>query len=97
MSTVQVLDPRFAAVAEGASTLQRLCTGAAWSEGPVWMRETAELLWSDIPNNRMLCWHAERGLREAHQVMTLTRRVTSTLDAADQDLACAGGVGEPGS
>ena len=41
--------------------------------------------------------HAERGLREAHQVMTLTRRVTSTLDAADQDLACAGGVGEPGS
>lgn len=27
------------------------------------MRETGELLWSDIPNNRMLSWHAERGLR----------------------------------
>jgi hypothetical protein len=35
--------------------------------------------------------HAERGLREAHQVMTLTRRVTGTLDAADQDLVRASG------
>ncbi len=63
MPSISVLDPRFAAVAAGASALQRLCTGAAWSEGPVWMPETAELLWSDIPNNRMLCWHAERGMR----------------------------------
>ncbi len=62
MASVDVLDPRFAAVAQGASVLQRLCTGAAWSEGPVWINETAELLWSDIPNNRMLCWHAKRGL-----------------------------------
>ena len=63
MSDVQVFDPRFAAVAQGAGALQRLCGGALWSEGPVWMHETAELLWSDIPNNRMLCWHAQRGLR----------------------------------
>lgn len=63
MPSVAVLDPRFAAVARGASELVRLCSGAAWSEGPVWMRETAELLWSDIPNNRMLSWHAERGMR----------------------------------
>jgi gluconolactonase len=63
MSSVAVLDPRFAAVAAGASALVRLCTGAAWSEGPVWLRETAELLWSDIPNNRMLSWHAEHGMR----------------------------------
>ena len=62
MSDVQVLDPRFARVALGASTLQRLCTGAVWSEGPVWLHESGELLWSDIPNDRMLCWHAERGM-----------------------------------
>jgi hypothetical protein len=37
---------------------------------------------------------AEGGLREAHQVMALTRRVLSTLDAADQDLARAGGAAE---
>lgn len=63
MPTVQVLDPRFAPVAAGASALERLCTGATWSEGPVWLHETGELLWSDIPANRMLCWHPGHGLR----------------------------------
>lgn len=62
MDAVQVLDPRFAGVADGASPLRQLCSGAVWSEGPVWLARTAELLWSDIPNNRMLCWHAERGM-----------------------------------
>ena len=62
MSSIEVLDPRFASVARPAGTLARLCSGAAWSEGPVWLRETHELLWSDIPNNRMLVWHPQRGL-----------------------------------
>ena len=61
MPSIEVLDSRFSAVARGASALLRLCSGATWSEGPVWMHETAELLWSDIPNNRMLSWHANRG------------------------------------
>jgi gluconolactonase len=60
--SIDVFDSRFAAVAQGAGTLQRLCTGAVWSEGPVWMREDASVLWSDIPNNRMLRWHAESGM-----------------------------------
>jgi gluconolactonase len=60
--SIEVLDPRFAAVAEGAGALQRLCTGAVWSEGPVWMREDDSVLWSDIPNNRMLRWHPAGGL-----------------------------------
>ncbi len=28
----------------------------------MWIRETGELLWSDVPNNRMLTWHPERGM-----------------------------------
>ena len=59
---LQVFDPRFADIARSASPLVRLCTGAVWSEGPVWMREDASLLWSDIPNNRMLRWHARTGM-----------------------------------
>jgi gluconolactonase len=65
MNLIEVLDPRFARVApvgDAAAKLERLCTGAVWSEGPVWIRETGELLWSDIPNNRMLAWHADRGM-----------------------------------
>ena len=62
MTDLEVLDPRFEAVARGAGRLQRLCTGAAWSEGPVWIRESGALLWSDIPNNRMLSWHPQHGM-----------------------------------
>ena len=61
MSTPEVLDPRFAPVAQGAGVLERLCGGAEWSEGPVWMREDGSLLWSDIPNNRMLRWKGGQG------------------------------------
>jgi gluconolactonase len=60
--SIGFFDPRFAAVAHGAGGLQRLCTGAVWSEGPVWMREDRSLLWSDIPNNRMLRWSADSGM-----------------------------------
>jgi gluconolactonase len=60
--SVEVLDARFAEVAHGAGVLEQLCTGAAWSEGPVWMREDASVLWSDIPNNRMLRWQADVGM-----------------------------------
>jgi gluconolactonase len=72
MSSVEIHDPRFDAVALGASSLERLCSGAVWSEGPVWMRQTAELLWSDIPNNRMLCWHAQRGMRVWREAVDFT-------------------------
>jgi gluconolactonase len=63
MASAEVLDPRFAGVARDAGAVERLCTGAVWSEGPVWLRETRELLWSDIPNNRMLSWHSVHGLK----------------------------------
>jgi gluconolactonase len=59
---LDVFDQRWADVARGAGPLDRLCTGAVWSEGPVWMAEDQSLLWSDIPNNRMLRWHADTGM-----------------------------------
>ena len=57
---LQVFDRRFADIARSASALPRLCTGAVWSEGPVWLHEDQSLLCSDIPNHRMLRWHARR-------------------------------------
>ena len=58
---IDILDDRFAPVVQGA-TLERLCTGAAWSEGPVWLAEEDAVLWSDIPNNRMLRWSQRDGM-----------------------------------
>ncbi|HSV57655.1 MAG TPA: SMP-30/gluconolactonase/LRE family protein, partial [Variovorax sp.] len=58
---IDIFDDRFAPVAQGAS-LERLCTGAVWSEGPVWLAEEDAVLWSDIPNNRMLRWSSRDGM-----------------------------------
>lgn len=50
----QVLDPRFNACIVGHARVERLWTGARWSEGPAWFAAGRYLVWSDIPNNRML-------------------------------------------
>jgi gluconolactonase len=42
--------------------LPNLATGAIWSEGPVWMHEDESVLWSDIPNNRIMRWHSKDGV-----------------------------------
>jgi gluconolactonase len=80
--SVQVFDPRFAPVADATGGLERLCTGAVWSEGPVWIAESAELLWSDIPNDRMLAWHAERGMRVWRQGVEFTNGHARERDGA---------------
>ena len=82
MPSVEILDARFAAVAQGASELACLCTGAVWSEGPVWLRETGELLWSDIPNNRMLAWHPVAGLRVWREAVDFTNGHVREADGA---------------
>jgi gluconolactonase len=58
---VTILDPRLHSVLQPDAVLERLCTGAAWSEGPVWLDRAETLVWSDIPNNRMLAWNERRG------------------------------------
>ncbi len=58
---IQVLDPRFKRMFAGWARVERLWTGARWSEGPVWFPAGRCLIWSDIPNNRMLRWIEESG------------------------------------
>ena len=58
---IDVLDARFAPVVAHRPALERLATGAIWSEGPVWIDEDESVLWSDIPNDRMLRWSARDG------------------------------------
>jgi gluconolactonase len=49
-----VLDERFRSLFAGHIRVERLWTGAVWSEGPAWFAAGRYLVWSDIPNNRML-------------------------------------------
>ncbi len=56
------LDPRFDAIKPpGNAGVERLYTGCRWSEGPVWFGDLRCVLWSDIPNNRILKWDEETG------------------------------------
>ena len=41
--------------------IERLWTGGRWLEGPVWFGDGRYLLFSDIPNNRLLCWSEVTG------------------------------------
>ena len=58
---VRVLDPAFAKYRVVLASVERLYTGCRWSEGPVWFGDGRFLLWSDIPNNRILRWDEETG------------------------------------
>ena len=58
---VVVLDPAFLKYRIVLASVERLATGCRWSEGPVWFGEHRCVLWSDIPNNRILRWDEETG------------------------------------
>jgi gluconolactonase len=55
-SPFETLDPRFAAVTNQDIKLERLATGCRWAEGPAYFPAGRYLVWSDIPNDRMLRW-----------------------------------------
>lgn len=51
---IEVIDQRFSRYRIGNAAIERLYTGARWTEGPVWFGDGRYLIFSDIPNNRML-------------------------------------------
>lgn len=59
---IKILDPRFEKYHLKQSAVERLFTGCRWAEGPVWFGDGRYLLWSDIPNNRILKWEEETGV-----------------------------------
>jgi gluconolactonase len=56
MSFFECDDPLFASWVLGNAPVKRLATGFDWVEGPVWFGDMGCLLFSDIPNNRILRW-----------------------------------------
>ncbi len=58
---IRILDPSFAKYRIASAKVEQLATGMRWSEGPVWFGDGRYLLWSDIPNNRIMRWDEETG------------------------------------
>jgi gluconolactonase len=80
--TIEIFDRRLAPVVHGARPPERLCTGAIWGEGPVWIREDDSVLWSDIPNNRMLRWCARDGMTVFRDEVEFTNGHTRDRDGS---------------
>jgi gluconolactonase len=57
----EVLDERFAKLALGNVHLEKLYTGCRWAEGPAYFPAGRYLIWSDIPNDRIMRWDETDG------------------------------------
>jgi gluconolactonase len=53
---IEVLDPAFLKLRLFSASVEQLATGCRWAEGPQWFGDGRYLLFSDIPNNRILRW-----------------------------------------
>ncbi|MFC3338622.1 SMP-30/gluconolactonase/LRE family protein [Paracandidimonas soli] len=53
---VQAFEPSFEALILPLAGVERLADGCRWAEGPVWFGDGRYLLWSDIPNDRVMKW-----------------------------------------
>jgi gluconolactonase len=56
MTIFRQFDPRFRELHVPSARLEQLVSGCRWNEGPVWFGDGRYLLWSDIPNNRIMRW-----------------------------------------
>ena len=59
--SIEVLDDTFRDLRLYSASIEQLATGCRWAEGPVWFGDGRYLLWSDIPNNRILRWDDTSG------------------------------------
>ena len=61
-SDVEIIDPRFKAMVLPNAALELLDDGFRWLEGPVWFADQDCLLFSDLPNDRIMRWTQNGGV-----------------------------------
>ncbi len=90
----QIDDQRFVHLIVGSSRLNRLYTGCRWAEGPVWFNDLGCLLWSDIPNQRILRWSDKPLAGESVSVFRSPSNFANghTRDASGRLVSCEHGT-----
>ncbi len=90
-ASYQTYDERFLALIEPEAMLHHLAGGCTWAEGPVYLPTRDELWWSDVRQNRRLCYTPADG-----SVVVLDQPANfcngHTLDLDDRVLACEHGT-----
>ncbi len=64
LGSVERLDPAFDALVPPGAAIEVLAGGFKWAEGPVWVPAQKAVLFTDIPNNRVMKWSPAAGLSE---------------------------------
>jgi gluconolactonase len=87
---IKILDPRFAGLVLGNAAIERIASGCRFTEGPVWFGDGRFLLWSDIPNDRIMKWEEETGTvslfrRPSHHANGNTRDRQGRLVTCEMD------------
>jgi gluconolactonase len=59
--TFEILDERFGQCIKTSARVEHLYGGCRWAEGPAYFPAGRYLVWSDIPNDRMLRWDETTG------------------------------------
>jgi gluconolactonase len=67
MSFYSVEAPQFGRFVLGNAPVKQIATGFDWVEGPVWFGDAGCLLFSDIPNNRIMRWTPGIGISTFRQ------------------------------
>ena len=60
-SDFEVVDPSYRKLVHANVHVEKLYSGCRWAEGPAWFAAGRYLIWSDIPNDRMLRWDETDG------------------------------------
>src|SRR5438128_1332796 len=84
---VLTIDPLFDSLRQPNAPIQRLWTGALWSEGPAWSGQGRYLVWSDIPNNRQMRWLEDNGRVTVFR-MPSNNSNGNTFDFQGRQLSC---------
>jgi gluconolactonase len=83
----EIRDQRFEKLICGTANIDVLWTGGRWAEGPAYFPAGRYVIWSDIPNDRILRWDEMNG-----QVATFEQPCRNhnghTVDAQGRMIAC---------
>ena len=80
MSFCESRDPAFDSYILGNAPVKQIATGFDWVEGPVWFGDAGFLLFSDIPNNRIMRWTPGSGITTYRQPSNYSNGHTRDLE-----------------
>lgn len=83
-------EKEYAFLIQGSAKLETLYEGCRWAEGPCWFGDANQLVWSDIPNNRMLRWTPDGHISEFRSPSTYVNG--NTRDREGRLISCSHGA-----